>query len=179
MHGIIFAELKKYVQARHGDDTWKALVQRAGVGNTLYLPIREYPDADVVAIVGAASEATGTPAGEILEDFGGFIAPDLMAMYRSLVKPEWRTLEFLENTEETIHRVVRIKDPAARPPELRCERLSANEVVVRYTSARRLCAVARGIVRGLAAHYQERVEISEPSCMLRGDDECRIHVRTA
>jgi predicted hydrocarbon binding protein len=179
MHGIIFAELKKYVQARHGDDTWKALLQRAGLKNSVYLPIRDYPDAEVVAIVGAASEATGAPAGEILEDFGGFIAPDLLAMYRSLVKPEWRTLEFLENTEETIHRVVRIKDPTARPPELRCERVSASEVVVRYTSARRLCAVARGIVQGVADHYGERVEILEPSCMLRGDAECRIHVTTA
>jgi len=178
MHGIIFAELKKYVQARHGDDTWKALLRRAGLKNAVYLPIRDYPDADVVAIVGAASEATGAPAGEILEDFGGFIAPDLLAMYRSLVKPEWRTLEFLENTEETIHRVVRIKDPLARPPEIRCERVAENEVVVRYASARRLCAVARGIVRGVAAHYGEPIEILEPSCMLRGDAECRVHVRT-
>ena len=180
MHGIIFAELKKYVQARHGDDAWKALLQRAGLPpSTLYLPIRDYPDGEAVAIVGAASEATGVPAGEILEDFGRFITPDLMGMYRSLVKPEWRTLEFLENTEETIHRVVRIKDATAKPPEIRCERLAANEVVVRYTSQRRMCAVARGIARGVADHYGEAVEISEPSCMLRGDAECRIHVRTA
>ena len=179
MHGIIFAELKKYVQARHGGDAWKALVQRAGVGATLYLPIGEYPDADAVALVGAASEATGVPAGEILEDFGHFIAPDLMGMYRSLVRPEWRTLEFLENTEGTIHRVVRMKDAAAHPPEIRCERLGPGEVVIRYASPRRMCAVARGIARGVAGHYGERVEIEEPQCMLRGDAECRIHVRTA
>ena len=179
MHGIIFAELKKYVQARHGDDAWKALLQRAGLpANTLYLPIREYPDADAAAIVGAASEATGLPAGEILEGFGRYIAPDLLGMYRALVKPEWRTLEFLENTEETIHRVVRIKDAAAKPPEIRCERLSPGEVVIRYASERRMCAVARGIARGVADHYGERVDIGEPSCMLRGDAECRIHVRT-
>lgn len=179
MHGIIFTELRKYVQTRHGDDTWRALVQQAGVGTTIYLPIRGYPDAELVAIVGAAAQATGAPVHDILEDFGGFIAPDLLAMYRSLVKPEWRTLEFLENTEETIHRVVRIKEPSAQPPALRCERLSDNEVVVRYTSPRRLCAVARGIIRGVAAHYQDRVEITEPSCMLRGDAECQIHVRMA
>jgi len=179
MHGIIFAELRKYVQARHGDDTWKALLQRAGLGRTLYLSVGEYPDAEVVAIVGAASEATGVPAGEILEDFGHFIAPDLMGMYRSLVRPEWRTLEFLENTEETIHRVVRMKDAAARPPEIHCERVSENEVVIRYTSGRRMCAVARGIARGVADHYGERAEIAEPSCMLRGDPACLIHVRLA
>jgi predicted hydrocarbon binding protein len=178
MHGIIFAELKKYVQARHGDDAWKALLQGAGLPATsLYLAIREYPDGDAAAIVGAASAATGVPAGEILEDFGRFIAPNLLAMYRALVKPEWRTLEFLENTEETIHRVVLIKDKAAKPPEIHCERVSPAEVVIRYSSQRKMCAVARGIARGVADHYGERVEIGEPSCMLRGDAECRIHVR--
>ena len=90
----------------------------------------------------------------------------------------WRTLEFLESTEETIHRVVRIKDATARPPEIRCERVSPAEVVIHYASERRMCAVARGIARGVADHYGEPVEILEPSCMLRGDAECLIHVRT-
>jgi len=178
MHGIIFAELKKYAQARHGDDAWKVLLQTAGLpSTTLYLPIREYPDADAAAIVGAASQVTGVPAGDIMEDFGRFIAPDLLAMYRALVKPEWRTLEFLENTEETIHRVVRIKDKAAKPPEIRCERVSPAEVVIHYASHRKMCSVARGIARGVADHYGEKIDISEPSCMLRGDAECHIHVR--
>ena len=66
---------------------------------------------------------------------------------------------------------------AAKPPEIRCERLSPDEVVVRYASGRRMCGVARGIARGVADHYGDRVEIAEPSCMLRGDAECRIHVR--
>ncbi|MEO5618590.1 MAG: V4R domain-containing protein [Candidatus Eisenbacteria bacterium] len=46
-----------------------------------------------------------------------------------------------------------------------------------YTSARKLCAVARGICRGLARHFEEVVVIDEPSCMLRGGRTCEIIVR--
>jgi hypothetical protein len=177
MHGIILSELRKYVEARHGADTWPALLRAAGVEGKIYLPIRSYPDGEVVAIVSAASAATGAPADVILEDFGAFIAPDLVAMYRSLIRPEWRTLDFLENTEETIHRVVRLKDAGAAPPELRCERAAPDRVVIHYGSTRRMCSVAKGIVRGVAAHYGEAVEIDELRCMHRGGEECEIVVR--
>lgn len=178
MHGVIFSELRKYVEQRHGgEETWKSLLRDAGLGSRIYLSIGAYPDAEAVALVSAASAATGVPARRVLEDFGEFIAPDLIAMYRALVRPEWRTLEFLEKTEETIHRVVRLKDPAAAPPEIRCERTAADEAVVRYASARRMCGVAVGIIRGVAAHYGDAVRIDEPHCMLRGDPECEIRVR--
>lgn len=179
MHGIIFVELKKYVTARHGDGAWRMILRGAGLPAAMYLPVVAYPDEQAAAIVGAASKVTGTPAQDIMEDFGHFIAPDLMAMYHALVKPEWRTLDFLVNTEETIHRVVRLKDAVAQPPEIRCERVAPDEVVIRYGSARRMCAVARGIARGVADHYGERVEIREPRCMLRGDAQCEIRVRCA
>lgn len=180
MHGVIFSELRKYVEQRHGgEETWKSLLRDAGLGRRMYLAVGEYPDSEAVALVSTASAATGVPVRLLLEDFGAFIAPDLLAMYRSLVRPEWRTLDFLEKTEETIHRVVRLKDPSARPPEIRCERTAADEVVVRYASARRMCGVAVGIMRGVAAHYGEDVEIDERRCMHRGDPECEITVRVA
>jgi hypothetical protein len=179
MHGTIFSELKKFVDARLGPDAWRPLVREAGLGARLYVTVSEYPDAEAVALVGAASRTTGMPAQDILEAFGEFIAPDLLGMYRALVRPEWRTLEFLENTENTIHRVVRLQNPGARPPEIRCTRTGPAEVVIHYGSERRMCAVARGIVKGVAAHYGETVTLEEPRCMLRGDEECRLVVRTA
>jgi predicted hydrocarbon binding protein len=35
----------------------------------------------------------------------------------------------------------------------------------------------RGLVEGTARVYEERVEIEEPECMLRGDPACRVVVR--
>ena len=176
MHGTIFAELRKYVDGKFGGATWNKLLENAGLGPKIYLPVQAYPDDDVAKIVGAASEATGMSAQAILQDFGQFIAPDLVAMYRSLMKPEWKTLEVIENAENTAHRVVRRDYIAAAPPYLHAVRTAPEQVTITYNSARKLCDVAKGIVRGLAKHYNERVMIYETRCMHRGAGECVLVV---
>lgn len=176
MHGIIFVELKKFADALLGEEAWDGLLKQAELVNRIYLPVQEYPDAEAVALVGAVCARTGRTADAVLSEFGRFIVPDLLRMYGSLLDRGWTTLEVIENTEETIHRVVRARNPGARPPELHCSRPSPHEVVVVYRSRRRLCGIAKGIVEGLAEHFHERVTLDETRCMLRGDPECRIHV---
>jgi len=161
LHGIIHAELKKYVEARHGSDAWKACLETAGFSHKMFLPISTYPDADAVAIVTAASKLTNIPAERILEDFGEFIAPDLISMYQSLIEPHWKTAELLLHTEDVIHRVVRINNPGAQPPKLRFEQLGPNELKLYYDSPRRMAAVAKGIISGVAKHYGQTVLIRE------------------
>jgi predicted hydrocarbon binding protein len=177
MHGIIFSELKQYVVSRLGAAAWGTLLEKAGMPGRVFMPGQEYPDADAVALVSTASAIIGEPAQGILEDFGEFIAPALMEMYGSLIPKEWRTLDVIEHTEETIHTVVRRRNPGAHPPELRCQRLDPDEVVVVYSSPRKMCAVAKGIARGMARHFKETVTVSERSCMLAGARECRISVQ--
>lgn len=177
MHGIIFSELRKYADTRLGAGAWNRLLTSAKLGNKLYLPIQEYPDSDVVALVGATCEATGLPMEAVLEDFGAFIAPSLLKLYRTLVQPEWKTLDVLEHTESTIHTVVRARNPGAKPANLQAVRVSPTEVDLTYRSERRLCAVAKGILRGLSEHYGESISITETQCMHSGADCCRMEVR--
>ena len=179
MHGIIFSELRKYADTRLGAGAWNQLLSTSGLGNKLYLPIQEYPDGDVVALVSATSAATGLSLEEVLEDFGAFIAPSLLKLYRTLVKPEWKTLDLLEHTENTIHTVVRQRNSGAKPANLQAVRVGPNEVDLSYRSERRLCPVAKGIVRGVAAHYGEEISIEETQCMHRGAEFCRMAVRAA
>ncbi len=177
MHGLIFVELKKYVEARLGAASWPTLLVKAGLGSRLYMPIQAYPDQEALALVSTASTLTGQPADAILQDFGEFIVPDLMRMYGSLLRKQWNTLDILEHTEETIHRVVRSQNPGADPPRLRCARVGPEEVVITYASSRRMCGVAKGITRGIAKRLAETVVISESVCMLRGGPTCEISVR--
>jgi len=177
MHGIIFSELKKYVDTRFGGDTWNNLLKESGIGSKLYMPIQEYPDEEAVALVSAASKMTGKSIPTILEDFGEFIVPDLMKMYWALIKPEWKTLDFIENTEETIHKVVRIKNPGANPPKIKCHRPSPDEVIITYNSPRRMCALVKGIVKGAAKFFNEQILVAETNCMLKGDSSCKISVK--
>ena len=178
MHGIIHLELKRFLETRLGSVVWLKLLEQAGVSTTLpYVHLGPYPDEELGAIVAAAARATATSVEAVLEDFGEFIAPSLIATYRRLIRPEWRTLDVLANTEQTIHEVVRLRNPGARPPLLRCARPTPDEVIITYSSLRRLCTLARGIIKGIAGHYGERVEITEATCMHRGAAACILSVR--
>jgi len=176
MHGIVFCELRRFVEEGFGHEAWGRLLAATGTPGRLHLPVTSYPDAELVALVSAASRQTGLPAPALLERFGEALVPAYLKLYGHLVRPEWRALDLVEHTEETIHKVVRVQQPGAAPPELRCDRIRADEVWIHYTSPRRLCSVARGILRGVAAHYGERFEIEERQCMLKGAQECLISV---
>ena len=177
MHGIIFTSLKKYATTKLGPDAWLRLLQEAGLAGRVYLPTGGYDDKEIFALVSTASKITGKPAQALLEDFGEFIVPDLVSIYRSMIRPEWRTLDLIDNVENTIHKAVRLRDKSATPPTLVVNRPSAGEVVVVYSSQRRMCGVAKGIVRGLAGHYREKIALTETSCMLRNDSCCRLAMK--
>lgn len=177
MHGMIFLELQRYATERATEDAWLALLRKAGIPDRIYQSTQEYPDSEAFALVGAAAEALGMSEAEVQTDFGAFIAPGLLRIYRnSLIAKSWKTLDLIEHTEEMIHTVVRIRNPGARPPELRVTR-SGDEAVILYESARRMCAFAKGILAGVADHFGEHIEISESTCMHEGDPACTLHVR--
>ncbi len=176
MHGLIFSELKRYVETKFDAKTWDALLEKAGLKGNMYIAAAVYPDSDIMALVGTACNMTGLSANAVLEDFGEFIAPQLIAQYSFLVKPEWSLLDFLCNTEETIHKVVRFHQ-GVTPPRLAVTRLADDKVMISYDSARRMCALLKGIVKGAARHYKEDVSILESRCMLQGDPACVVTVQ--
>lgn len=176
MHGLIFAELKKYVETKFDSKTWGALLEKAGLKGNLYLAASIYPDRDLLSLVTTACQVTGLAPKEILEDFGDFIAPDLIRQYQFLIRPEWDLVDFLCNTEETIHKVLRFH-AGVTPPRLVVKRVADDRVTISYNSQRKMCGLLKGIVKGAARHYNKEVGIMESSCMLQGDPECTVHVQ--
>jgi predicted hydrocarbon binding protein len=178
MHGTMFVHLRRYTEEQLGAAAWDEILTAAGLGPRAYLPIGSYPDEEMVAIVSAASKVARVGAPQLLESFGEYVAPHLLGMYRHLLKPAWRTLEVLLHVEETAHRAVRLQQPGASPPYLVARRIGDQQAELNYTSSRRLCFVAKGIIRGLADHFGERVTIQEPECMHLGAGRCLMLVST-
>jgi hypothetical protein len=177
MHSLMFAELQKYAEAQHGAGTWLKLLEKAGLGDRIYLPVQEYPDADLMALLLAAASMAGKPVAGVVEDFGEFIVPSLMKMYGHLLKPAWKAIDVIDHTEGTVHAVVRVKNAGAKPPQVKTKRVSPEEVLLIYASPRQLCALAIGIGRGLGKHFQESIEAREAMCMHKGADRCEITFR--
>jgi hypothetical protein len=160
MHGIIFKEMQRYVSKKFGLPAWYALLKRVALDQQLYLPTQHYPDEEITALIAGVSRLSGQPVPATLEDFGEFLVPNLLQVYGSMINSGWRTLDLLEHTENTMHRVVRFVDQSAHPPRLLCTRTGPDEVVLHYASARNMSSLGMGIVRGFARHYGERVTIT-------------------
>jgi predicted hydrocarbon binding protein len=179
LNGIIFIEIGKFAQSRLGPQAWLEAVRAAGIPSRIYYRVADYPDEEALALLSALSAALQEPVQAVLESLGEFIVPDLLKMSRYWIKPQWRTLDLIEHTEQTIHETLRQEGSQTDPPRLRCRRTGPQEVVVTYDSPRRMCSLAKGIIAGVARHYGETITITEPHCMHRGDASCELIVRLA
>ena len=177
MHGSILTLLKRYVQTQYDHSTWVKLVEVAGLDNVVYDHKSVYPDEHTNVLVGHAAEMTGLSAGELHEKFGEYLVPDRMYMYQKLLKPEWKTLDMLEHTELTMHKRVRQEHAQNSPPVLEVTRVGPNELVTDYVSARRMSGLAVGIVRGVAAYYDEADRIDVLPTTSEEGERVRIRVR--
>jgi hypothetical protein len=175
MHGIIFTALKKYVRTRLGDEAWTNLRTAAGLGDRIYLPVQAYPDEEMTSLIQTVAHLSGISEPQLLEDFGKSLAPEFLGLYRPLIQPEWRTLDLLEHLDR-IHSAARTNNPGAAPPVLKIERPEPGRVVIWYRSERKWCAFGRGLILGVAAHYNDRVTVTEPECMHQGSESCQLVV---
>ena len=180
MYGVIFDFLRSYVIDRHGGrDTWDALLAESGIGYKVYFPVAQYPDEEIVNLATTAARMLKTPLPAVLEDFGHYTGPKLITYYDMFVRQEWRTFDVLENASARIHDAIHRYNPKRLPPRLETKRLDANRMELTYQSERKLCMVAKGIVRGLKDHFGEAIEIRETQCMHSGAECCRFDlVRT-
>ncbi|PRY06819.1 heme-NO-binding protein [Pontibacter ummariensis] len=160
MHGFIFLQFKKFVQQTHGVQAWQELKDEAQVSRPQFNATEIYPDADIIALVHTAAAKWELPAEVFLEQVGTFLVPDLLDVYQLYINPAWRTLDLVEHTENNMHRAVRVSSPEATPPILHVTRVNAKKLIIDYHSKRRMAALAVGIIKGIAAHYQESDRIN-------------------
>lgn len=177
MHGLIFLYMQRFAQERAGAAAWQQVLREAELSSKAYSPVQEYPDYEAMRLFGALSSVIGTDLHQTIQAFGTFVAPALVQLHASLIHPDWRTIEVIANTEELIHRTVRMRNPGAKPPMLECTRTDANSIQIIYSSPRRLCSLGKGIVSGLAELYGDKITIDEQACMLHGDPFCAMQVQ--
>jgi hypothetical protein len=174
LHGVIFTSLRDYLTAQHGPGAAKQVFE----GQPIYLLSEAYPDERLTGLIARAAECTGMDAGDLLEEFGIFTAQRTFTrLYPAFFAVSKDARQFLLTVETRIHELVRATIPNAVPPQLFVSELGEDAVAIVYGSPRRLCRVLRGLAEGTARHYGERTEITESTCMLRGDDACRFEIR--
>lgn len=177
MKGVVFNLLERLVARDFGEDTWDALLDTSGVDG-VYTSLGSYPDEDLVKLVGAAADAFGMPADDVVVWFGRNALPLFAPLYPQLFEPHRSTRSFVLTLNEIIHPEVRKLYPGADVPEFDFD-VRDELLVMGYRSPRKMCSFAEGLLLGAADHFGERLTLEQPSCMKRGDDQCVLEIAFA
>ncbi|UQA62446.1 heme NO-binding domain-containing protein [Polyangium aurulentum] len=177
MQGVILVGLRKFVRERLGDGIWRTVQEEAGVTDRVYLPVHAYPDEELIALVESVSRVTGMSTALVLESFGDYIVGDLLKVYSSVLDPSWKMLDILTHCDEIMARANRRHYSGTPVMPVKARLGSGGDVVLIYSSPLRLCALLKGVVRGLGSHLEQPVVLEEICCAQAGANACEIAVR--
>lgn len=153
MHGSIFVFLKRFVESRFDFSTWMQITESTCINRTAYHMHEMYPVDELNKVVQAVSVRSGLSRHQVLEQFGSFLVPDLLLIFKRFVNPAWGTFEMIQHTEQYLHGAARQQYSQINPPRLFVTRVNKNLLIVDYYSRRRMASIAIGIIKGIASHF--------------------------
>ncbi len=171
MKGVIFNLAEQVVTDAYGADAWDDVLDKAGLDGA-YTSLGSYADADLVALVSAAAQLLGVEPAAVVRQVGEGAIPLLAQRYPVFFSPHAAARPFLLTLNDIIHPEVRKLYPGADVPEFDFALEGDDVLLLTYRSQRHLCALAEGFVAGAAGHYGQRVDVSQPQCMLHGAEAC-------
>ncbi len=177
MHGTIYCVTQRFVESNYGNQTWLDLLEQARCPVTHFSPVQIYPDEYIGAIVGVACKALAVEPEFLLRELGKFAASELINFAHNLLHPSWKTFEVIMNVETLIHTTIKVQNSKAQPANIQSFRVGENEIEVVYTSRRGLCALAHGILEGMAEHYEEDITVDQITCTKEGNAFCTFSVK--
>jgi hypothetical protein len=175
MKGIVFNLLEETVSKEFGEATWDKLLDDANLTGA-YTSLGNYPDEEVTKLVTVASKALNLPAQNILRWFGQRAMPLLIARYPEFFRDHTDTRSLLLALNSIVHPEVHKLYPGAITPVFDFGVSDEGDLVIGYSSPRKLCALAEGFMLGAAGHFHEQADITQLQCMHEGASKCLLHV---
>lgn len=151
MKGIIFNVVEEVVIEMFDADVWDSLLAEADTDGS-YTSLGNYPDHELEGIVAAGCRATGETREGLLRIVGRRALPKLCSRVPDHIVAAPHPFAFIERVNEIIHPEVLKIYPDARPPVFACQR-HPDGLLVTYTSARDLHALADGLLQGVGDRF--------------------------
>lgn len=177
MKGIINKGIKAMVQKEHGAGAWARVQRAAGCDEPFFATSEDYPDETTERLIAAVADMTGEPAEQVMIRLGAAWVESVgVACYPTFFRLAGGTArEFLGNLDR-IHRQITRNVPTARPPRFELEERPDGDLVIHYHSRRRLCALAQGLLVGVARHFGEDLAVRKTACASEGHAHCILEV---
>ena len=175
---IPLVRFQHYMIEKIGQEGWENILVSAGQPpDKKYSTVKYYPDTEFYGLIDAAVAKTGLPKDVLYRKLGKDCGQYLVKNYHAMFLKSWKTLDVIEKAAPKIYLITQVVEFHIQPKGFTTERISPNEVVIYYTSKRKLCIYFVGIIEAIAEYFNEQAVITQPCCMLNGDERCEIHVR--
>lgn len=177
MKGIVFNIFSDLVTESFGWETWDQLIERTQPGSeAIYTSGDVYPDEELMAYVTELSKITRASQPELVRAFGKYMMHKFKSIHPEFLEGQ-DAKSFLASVHDVIHVEVKKLHPDSLLPTFEYEDPAADELVMIYSSERKLCALAEGLIDGVAEVFGQEITIQHPQCMHEGGESCRLELR--
>ncbi|WP_075187225.1 heme NO-binding domain-containing protein [Teredinibacter haidensis] len=178
MKGAVFIALNDMIETEYGINAWESILDKVKPESEgIYASASSYRDEEVVDLVVAIAEYLGADPHLVTRKFGHYLFSQLNSKFPIFTSLHTQYFNFLSSIEGVIHKEVRKLYQDAALPSIRCDQLNDSHIQMHYSSPRKLCFLAEGLVSGAAEHYGVNVDINQQQCVHKGANTCIIDIK--
>lgn len=160
MKGVVFTEFLEMVETVFSAVMVDRIISKANpASGGAYTAVGFYDHREMVALVGALSEATGTPVPDLTKAFGRYLFGRFVQVFPGFFQDTPDAFHFLSGIETRIHAEVLKLYPDAEVPSFDCTRPGAETLILDYKSKRPFADLAEGLLEGCIAHFDGRITL--------------------
>ncbi len=155
---------------------WGEIQNSSGDLPERFIAEQQYPDKLFLFVIEEIAKRKMCSQEDILEQFGRFIIPVFMNTFSTLYSPWWDFVEFLLRLDDSIHRVIQLRNPQTHPPFVKAFRIHHNFLHFEYFSERKLCSMIEGMLYRLSEEFHVKISVKKVSCMKEGAQLCTYYI---
>lgn len=179
MKGIVFNIFADLVTDNFGMEVWDKLIQETSpASGAVYTSAEVYPDGELIAYVTALSDITGAAPADLVRTFGTYTMHKFYKLHPEFMA-DHTAKSFLESVHDVVHVEVKKLHPDTLLPEFAYESSGDTQLTMLYSSPRKLCHLAEGLIVGTSEIFSEKIDLVHSQCMHQGADQCRLELSFA
>jgi len=160
MKGIVFTEFLDMVEQEFGYDTVDHIIENADLPSKgVYTAVGTYHHSEIVQLLTNLSKKTDLDPDKLLESFGGYLFNTFLSQYPQFFESHNHAFDFLESIDSHIHVEVKKLYPAAALPKFETETTDEGDLVMTYTSERKMASLALGLIRNSLSHFDHDADV--------------------
>ena len=165
MKGLIFTELMDFIERHTSVPVAETIIDEARLENEgAFTSVGNYPHPEAIKLVMSASERLGTPAADLMRQFGNELFVRLIDAHPQFFDQETAdAFAFLSKVQSHIHTEVAKLYADSSPPSVRTS-MEDGKMIVSYESHRPFAMIAMGLIEGCCAYFDDTLVVE-----LQGD----------